>query len=1038
MYNEPDRIRCRFCGNVQQLSHFFAYVETGSIFRVVFRVGVLCCCFGSTMAQDAVLSLRVSEIKDPAVLFERYNTEEIRRIERKVRGEIEQKKEELRQMVGERYRDLIDAADTIGEMRQCSGSVVQSIQDMQQYCHRLKQAKASTSSAKVESQAQWQVKFYTMASQIRLLLEIPEQIWSAMEASQYLQATQLYLMCCHLHNLLQLEATTAGLYSSILARFPILIRQVATTGHFRSTILLNSRSLLQGRAMSDQAIAEALVSIMLLEDSSPRQALADFLLARKSSIHQLLNQLQHGSGIKSQVCSLVELLVTTLFQAYALFYLPPEGSLRSGDEALSCGMLFLVLENVTSATPAGKDRQVLQEEASTGSWFRYLPASISEFQPALRTLAQPIQREQLQDTLQQWIDTCKEDICHGVDSLLVYVKNLKGLAAIRDAVWDLLSADSISQHWNTVCRRLLERPLTIWDDFLQQLFLKRLQVITKEETEAISVCSVQLLTSAVRDLEGQSIHSSSGSYTSSCHGAQYEVDIASFLWSESPGDLLSDAGWFTVNQRGQQQQRSGLAMKTQALTPCVQNLCASIDAKLKARLDDLQHYLPSQDAGSESILATVPSSGPADGPSASSFNRFTDSSAVEEALREGCLACVRHILSSIRSELAAVLPDSRPTCLSSVLFMARLCQSIGELCPSLKHCILGKQNGFEITAKGSSRQGKKLSKARAAAEVSPSQAKWAALKEELLGCSMEAYRIWSSTLSKGLLDKFGTVLHAESVGTLLTTATNWEDLEIQEETESGSSVMSKIRLPVQPTWFVQSLLFQLCVEINRVGGHALPQPTLQELLQTCLTQALHHYHNLTQQAHSRDCEFPMTQSRALQLLFDFRYLSTTLGSRLEEGKSSRPHQDPRFHEICDWLESFIDPFDLDVFTPHLNANLNRLAQRTSVLLGLLTGSEKQFALRSSSVNSQDPYNILPLASSQIRFGLLPLSISNVQKSKAASRSSEAPQQLIPQAFTAGSDDSFRPGSLFRQLADQDEDVAASSLFKLNWLSGMAK
>lgn len=33
---------------------------------------------------------------------------------------------------------------------------------------------------------------------------------------------------------------------------------------------------------------------MLLEDSSPRQALANFLLARKASIHQLLNQPQHG------------------------------------------------------------------------------------------------------------------------------------------------------------------------------------------------------------------------------------------------------------------------------------------------------------------------------------------------------------------------------------------------------------------------------------------------------------------------------------------------------------------------------------------------------------------------------------------------------------------------------------------------------------------------------------------------------------------------------------------------------------------------
>lgn len=61
-----------------------------------------------------------------------------------------------------------------------------------------------------------------------------------------------------------------------------------------------------------------------------------------------------GAGIKAQVCSLVELLVTTLFQAYAVFYLPPEGGPRPGDGALSCGMLFSILENVTSSAPAGK------------------------------------------------------------------------------------------------------------------------------------------------------------------------------------------------------------------------------------------------------------------------------------------------------------------------------------------------------------------------------------------------------------------------------------------------------------------------------------------------------------------------------------------------------------------------------------------------------------------------------------------------------------------------------------------------------------
>lgn len=48
-----------------------------------------------------------------------------------------------------------------------------------------------------------------------------------------------------------------------------------------------------------------------------------------------------------------------------------------------------------------------------------------------------------------------------------------------------------------------------------------------------------------------------------------------------------------------------------------------------------------------------------------------------------------------------------------------------------------------------------------------------------------------------LLDKFGTALHADSAGAFLMTATSWEDLEIQEEAESGNNVTSKIYLPVQ-------------------------------------------------------------------------------------------------------------------------------------------------------------------------------------------------------------------------------------------------
>lgn len=48
-----------------------------------------------------------------------------------------------------------------------------------------------------------------------------------------------------------------------------------------------------------------------------------------------------------------------------------------------------------------------------------------------------------------------------------------------------------------------------------------------------------------------------------------------------------------------------------------------------------------------------------------------------------------------------------------------------------------------------------------------------------------------------LICGFTRSLLLSDAGSVLATATNWDELEIQEETESGSSVTSKIRLPAQ-------------------------------------------------------------------------------------------------------------------------------------------------------------------------------------------------------------------------------------------------
>ncbi|NWU07479.1 COG1 protein, partial [Cephalopterus ornatus] len=865
-----------------------------------------------------------------------------------------------------------------------------------------------------------QRSFYGAAAQLKLLLEVPEQVWGAVEGGRYLPAARLHLLGAHLRRQLQLDAPRAR-SSPVLARFPILLRQVAACSLGRSTILQESKALLRSRAVSDQAVAEALCAIMLLEDSSPRQALADFLLARKMTIQQLLNQPHHGAGIKAQVCSLMELLTTTLYQAHALFYTVPEG--MSPDPALPCGLLFSTLESTTGQHPAGRGG-VLEEDLKLSSWFKYLPESVVEFQPALRTLAHPISQEHLRETLQQWISMCSDDIRAGVSSLLVYVRSMKGLAGIRDAVWELLSSESSSHNWEAVCRRLLDRPVSLWEDLLQQLFLDRLQTLTKEGFDSISSSSKQLLALALQELE---VKQGSSALSKQI---QLEHNVALFLWSEGPGDLPADAAWVSVGQRGPFA-RSGLAMKAQALTPCVQSFCSALDSKLKARLDDLLFYLPAEPSVPKEPV----------GQPHSAFDRFADASTVRGLLRDHCVACIQHVLGCVREELQSAqgLLGGQPgppgdARLNAVLFMARLCHSLPELCPHLQRCVLG-QAGSADTVPKETRSNKKLGKGKAQ-EVTPEQAKWQGLKAELLQQSLLAYQIWSSAVTKSLVQCFTHTLLLDTAGSVLATATNWDEIEIQEETESGSSVTSKIRLPVQPSWHVQCLLFSLCQEVNRVGGHTLPKVTLQELLRTCMAEVLAAYEKLMEQKQEKKVDtFPLTQTRALQLLYDLRYLSIILTAKGEEGKPSRIKQDSGIEKVVDFLEGHIDPFDLDVFTPHLNSNLNRLVQRTSVLFGLLTGTENQYTSRSGALSSQELHNILPLASTQIRFGLLPLSMSSSRKSKSTARSTEQVQvaPVLPRE-----DEASRPGSLFRQLVTEDEDTAAPSLFKLGWLSGMTK
>lgn len=71
----------------------------------------------------------------------------------------------------------------------------------------------------------------------------------------------------------------------------------------------------------------------------------------------------------------------------------------------------------------------------------------------------------------------------------------------------------------------------------------------------------------------------------------------------------------------------------------------------------------------------------------------------------------------------------------------------------------------------------------------------------------------------------------------------------------------------------------------------------------------------------------LTQTQALQIMFDLKFLTTILLGRGEEEASEFSD---RREQLVDALENRVDPFDLDVFSPYMATNLNRQLQRCGV------------------------------------------------------------------------------------------------------------
>ncbi|KAJ1918718.1 hypothetical protein H4219_002440 [Mycoemilia scoparia] len=199
----------------------------------------------------------------------------------------------MRDVVGSRYPDLVGAANSIILMESRANLIKDKISSLSSLLKSLPENDSDIPATNTQDASKQQTSptddqscTYSLAAQIKVLVDAPEQMWKSIEKNLFLHSSLIYLATQRIYqDICECCPTYDGFGEDIFLRFPIIDRQMAIIAPMRSQILNESNKYLATAGKgSFQTYLNALCAQILLENYSLEQACSVFLDGRKSSI----------------------------------------------------------------------------------------------------------------------------------------------------------------------------------------------------------------------------------------------------------------------------------------------------------------------------------------------------------------------------------------------------------------------------------------------------------------------------------------------------------------------------------------------------------------------------------------------------------------------------------------------------------------------------------------------------------------------------------------------------------------------------------
>ncbi|KRX36148.1 Conserved oligomeric Golgi complex subunit 1 [Trichinella murrelli] len=382
-------------------THYVAFCKRGSYFRS--RPSKM------DDADESSLCLPTEE------LFKKYSVNELRDIEKNMRSDIEQKREELRLMVGRRYRDIIEASDGIHEIKNLSEKCLLALQKVKNNASNLQQ-QTSQYSPKIAEVVK--AKFFGDMSLLlaKLLVDSSNIIYFCLYERKFVDMAWLYSFCKHLKNLLkqQLERESP----EIQYAFQIW----KDTSANKNIMIEKCTEVFFEKSVTSCELSDNLCSFILMENVSIEDCAKTFLCNCEKMF--TLNFKNSSLSSREQICFYIkswQLAVQLVLEVF--FFEKPDKN------SLICQKLHSL------------------QQCIPGTFLKYL--EMQEFKPSFSCKIEDISNAELMKIIDKFVSSSTEQFAVEMKNLVDLYDNLLSLVHLTESTLAQLKLINQSSEWKS-------------------------------------------------------------------------------------------------------------------------------------------------------------------------------------------------------------------------------------------------------------------------------------------------------------------------------------------------------------------------------------------------------------------------------------------------------------------------------------------------------------------------------------------------------------------------------------------------------------